>query len=160
MTGSVEQRPYRPVSLRIWRIYERFVRILMSFIFSVVLLFLAVLFVNYIVLSTPKDHAYRNLAPDVAICAEGLRKGWTVLAEAGREKLQAAEISDDDGWIDPSNDETDVARMIPNGRRHSAVRCSATSFPRRRQPENRSTIISAFSSSMKMASPMPSSRRM
>jgi len=106
----------------IWRIYVRMIRVLMGFIFSVVLIFIGVLFVNYVVLSTPKDHAYRNLDPSVPICADGLAKGWTVLAETGREKLQAAEINDDDGWIDPSNDENDVAASDPKWA--TALRCS------------------------------------
>jgi len=106
----------------IWRIYVRMIRVLMGFIFSVVLIFIGVLFVNYVVLSTPKDHAYRNLDPSVPICADGLAKGWTVLAETGREKLQAAEINDDDGWIDPSNDESDVAASDPKWA--AALRCS------------------------------------
>jgi hypothetical protein len=122
MAASVEPRPRHTVLSRIWRTYAGVVRVLMALIFTVVLIFLAVLFVNYVVLSTPKDQAYRNLDPSLPICAEGLAKGWTVLAETGREKLQGAEISDDDGWIDPSNDEAEVAASSPKWA--TALRCS------------------------------------
>ena len=127
-------------------------------IFTVVLIFLGVLFVNYVVLSTPKDHAYRNLDPSVPVCAEGLEKGWTILAETGREKLQGVELNDDDGWIDPSNDETEVVASDPKWAPLCDVRCNATSCRHPRPRENRSIIISAFSNSKRMANPMRSSR--
>jgi hypothetical protein len=122
MTVDVEPRPRHTLLSRIWRGYARLVRLLMGFIFTVVLVFLGILFVNYVVLSTPKDQAYRNLDPGVPICADGLAKGWTVLAETGREKLQGVEISDDDGWMDPSNDEADLAARDPKWA--TALRCS------------------------------------
>jgi hypothetical protein len=122
MTADAEKRPQRGVLSTVWRAYVRVVRVFMTIIFSVVLIFLSVFFVNYVVLSTPKDHAYRNLDPSLPICADGLAKGWTVLAETGREKLQGAEASDDDGWIDPTNDEADVATRDPKW--NTALRCS------------------------------------
>jgi len=61
MTANVEPSQRRTLMSMIWRIYVRMIRVLMGFIFSVVLIFIGVLFVNYVVLSTPKDHAYRNL---------------------------------------------------------------------------------------------------
>ncbi len=122
MTAEAEPRPRRTLLSRIWRGYASVVRLLMGLIFTVILVFLGVLFVNYVVLSTPKDHAYRNLDPSVPVCTEGLEKGWTILAQTGREKLQAVEISDDDGWIDPSNDESDLAASDPKWA--TALRCS------------------------------------
>ncbi|MDR3463260.1 MAG: hypothetical protein P4L76_13195 [Beijerinckiaceae bacterium] len=107
---------------KIWRSYLRIVRGLTSLVFGVGLIFLSVFFINYVVLSTPKVHAYRNLDPSVRVCADGLATGWTVLAETGREKLRAAEQDDDDGWADPSNDEAAVAAK--NGPWPTALRCA------------------------------------
>jgi hypothetical protein len=123
MTANDEQRPERRSLLfQIWRSYERIVRATTTLLFSVILVFLLVLFINYVVLSTPKVHAYRNLDPSVPVCADGLAKGWTALAETGREKLQAASETDDDGWADPTNDETALAAK--DGKWNTALRCA------------------------------------
>lgn len=73
-----------------------------------VLLVLAILFLNYGVLSTPKARAYRDLDPAAAPCREGLETGWSILSEVGRERLHGGSATDD-GWTDPSNDEDAVA---------------------------------------------------
>ncbi|WP_267359568.1 MULTISPECIES: hypothetical protein [unclassified Methylobacterium] len=72
---------------------------------ALVLAAFGILFLNYVVLATDKAHAYRNLDPSLAECRDGLAKGWTVLADTGRETLRAAMPSDGDGWVDASNDE-------------------------------------------------------
>jgi hypothetical protein len=107
---------------RLWRLYERVARAVMSILFGSVLVFLSVLFVNYVVLATPKIQAYRNLDPDVPVCANGLETGWTVLAETGREKLRDIVDTDDDGWSDPSNDENDV--VARDSAWSTALRCA------------------------------------
>ena len=70
-----------------------------------VLVVLGILFLNYVVLSTPKARAYRDLDPSVAACREGFDKGWTVLADAGRDRLGGSIQAKDDGWTDPTDDE-------------------------------------------------------
>ena len=87
------------------RFYYHFVRLLLTFLGGMVLLLLGILFVNYVVLSTPKDVAYRDLDPGADVCAAGLATGWTVLADTGRAALATTTPVDDDGWLDPSNDE-------------------------------------------------------
>ena len=107
---------------RIWRLYARFVRMMMTLISGTLLLFLAILFVNYVVLSTPKDRAYRDLDPALPGCQAGLATGWTVLADIGRDKLQAGKQMDDDGWADPSDDETDA--VAHDGKWRTLLRCA------------------------------------
>ena len=101
----------RDLPRRIWRGWTRVVHVLSSALFGTLLLVLGVLFVNYVVLSTPKDHAYRNLDPANPGCAEGLRHGWTILADDGVAHLGASEAMEGDGWHDLSDNEADaVAR--------------------------------------------------
>ncbi len=107
---------------RAWRIYARFVRMLLTLISGTVLIGLGVLFVNYVVLSTPKGQAYRNLDTSVPACQDGLAHGWTVLADIGRETLRAGTQMDDDGWADPSDVETDAIARDPKWK--TLLRCS------------------------------------
>lgn len=97
----------------IGRTYGRFVRTLTTLVFGVALLVLGALFLNYVVLSTPKDRAYRDLSPSVSFCAAGLAKGWSVLAETGRPRLTMTMQAPDGGWADPSDDETAVIAKDP-----------------------------------------------
>jgi hypothetical protein len=94
--------------LRVWRGLNRAFVWLMQFSFGVFLIFFIPFVIGNFVLSTPKARAYRNLHPSLEICKEGLAKGWTVLAQADQKKLESAQKTDDDGWIDPSNDENDA----------------------------------------------------
>lgn len=89
---------------------------------ALVLAALGILFLNYVVLSTDKAHAYRNLDPSLAECRDGLAKGWTVLADTGRETLRAAMPSDGDGWVDASNDEG--AAIATDARWATRLRCA------------------------------------
>jgi len=47
----------------------------------VILIVLIPFAIGNFVLSTPRDHSYRNLHPYLAICQEGLKTGWKALAE-------------------------------------------------------------------------------
>ncbi len=91
-----------------WRAWTRLVRVLSTALFGSVLLVLGVLFFNYVVVSTPKDHAYRNLDPSAPGCADGLAHGWTILADRGVVALASGKTMEGDGWRDPSDDETDA----------------------------------------------------
>ena len=124
MQEKQRSRPgfWSALPLRAWRFYARFVRTLMTLISGTILLCLGVLFVNYVVLSTPKGHAYRNLDPSVPACQDGLARGWTVLADIGRDKLRAGMQMDDDGWADPSDVETDA--IAHNSKWKTLLRCS------------------------------------
>lgn len=120
--GPAERSTLSNLPFRIWKLYARFVRVLMTIIFGTVLLFLSVFFVNYVVLSTPEARAYRDLDPNLPACQEGLARGWTILADIGRDKLKAGKVMDDDGWADPSNDETDV--VAQDKKWNTLLRCS------------------------------------
>ena len=104
------------------RLYLRLVRALAALIFGTALIFLSVLFVNYVVLSTAKDKAYRNLDPHSDICQTGLAKGWTILADIGRQHLKDDTALQDDGWADPSDNEADVVAGDPHWA--TALRCA------------------------------------
>ena len=112
--GVVEARmpPRRakPIAVlgAIGRFYFRLVRGLVAILFGTALLVASVLFVNYVVLSTAKDKAYRDLDPHSDVCQAGLAKGWTILADTGRRHLKDDQALDDDGWADPSDNEADV----------------------------------------------------
>ena len=89
---------------------------------TLVLVALGILFLNYGVLSTDQARAYRDLDPGLADCRDGLTKGWTVLADTGREALRAAMPMDGDGWVDASNDES--AAVAADGRWATRLRCA------------------------------------
>jgi hypothetical protein len=96
------------------------------FILRFLLIFLAVLFVPFVIVyfatATRKDAAYRNLHPyAVKMCADGLASGWDVLSHINQEQAKAGG-DDEDGWIDPSNNEHDAIREDPEFRRK--FRCS------------------------------------
>ncbi|WP_245295845.1 hypothetical protein [Methylobacterium sp. C1] len=87
-----------------WRAARRLVRVVGAGIAAVAFLAFGILFLNYGVLSTPQDRAYRDLDPAVPECREGLKTGWAVLSEVGRGVPQSSML-DGDGWRDPTNDE-------------------------------------------------------
>jgi hypothetical protein len=101
-----DSSPKSPSILRrVGRAYGRFVRLLVTLGVGTVLLVLGVFFINYVVLSTAKSRAYRNLDPAVAACRDGLDKGWTALADLGRDTLRHEREPNDGGWADASDDE-------------------------------------------------------
>ena len=118
------RRPHRSrigaALLGAWQAYARLVRVLTAFVSGTALACLAVLFVNYVVLSTPNG-AYRTLDPADPACAEGLRQGWTILADVGRADLGRA-MPRDGGWRDASNDERAVVARDPAWGTH--LRCA------------------------------------
>ena len=83
---------------------------------------IGILFLNYVVLSTDKARAYRDLDPALAECRNGLAQGWTILADTGRESLRTAMPSDGDGWVDASNDESAV--VAADARWATRLRCA------------------------------------
>ncbi|MBY0294742.1 MAG: hypothetical protein K2X71_01710 [Methylobacterium sp.] len=96
----------------LWHGYLRGLRIVLTALVTVLLLVLGLFFVNYVVLSTPKATAYRNLDPSDPECRQGLRDGWTILARTGRP--HGPDVRDDGGWRDPSNDETEAVAADSN----------------------------------------------
>lgn len=98
------QRRVSPL-VRLGRAYGRLVRLLLTLLTGLLLACLAILFVNYVVLSTAKSKAYRNLDPAAPVCREGLDHGWTELADAGRAALKTLDEPNDGGWSDLSDDE-------------------------------------------------------
>ena len=104
------------------RAYARLVRALWTLVFGTLLLGLGVLFINYVVLSTPDAQAYRNLDPDSPACRAGLDKGSSILADRGRDRLQALMEADDGGWGDASNDEG--AAIAVDAGWHTRFRCA------------------------------------
>ncbi|WP_018262266.1 hypothetical protein [Methylobacterium sp. WSM2598] len=105
----------------LWRGYLRLLRAALAALATAILLVLGLFFVNYVVLSTPKAAAYRNLDPSVPECREGLGQGWTILAETGRGLIGPAAI-DDGGWRDASNDED--AAIAADPRWGTRFRCA------------------------------------
>ncbi|MFD0933916.1 hypothetical protein ACFQ12_01760, partial [Methylobacterium trifolii] len=106
----------------LWRAGLRAVRMGARITGTLVLVALGILFLNYGVLSTDKARAYRDLDPTVAECSEGLAKGWTILADTGRERLREAMPTDGDGWVDASNDED--AAIEKDARWGTRLRCA------------------------------------
>ncbi len=90
------------------RWYGRLVRAVLTVLGGIAFAVVGVTFLNYVVLSTPKDRAYRDIDPNVTFCREGLEKGWTILADQGRARLGQAMQADDGGWADPTDDEAAV----------------------------------------------------
>ncbi|GJD83392.1 hypothetical protein [Methylobacterium haplocladii] len=120
------ERPQRSrigVVLRwVWRAYARLVRLLVMAVVGTLLLAFGVLFINYVVLSTPTATAYRNLDPALPACRDGLAQGWTILADLGRDTLRDASVPDDGGWEDSSNDERAAVSKDPAWR--TRLRCA------------------------------------
>ena len=128
-------RPSRLLAVprRLWRTWTRFVRLMSTALFGTGLLVLGILFVNYVVISTPKDQAYRNLNPSAPGCAEGLEHGWTVLADVGQAALAASNTMEGDGWHDLSDDE--IKAVAHDRKWAKLLRCSIQRHivPARRQ---------------------------
>jgi hypothetical protein len=116
-----QRAPARVSWLRVaWRSYLALFRLLAASLFAILLVVLTMFFINYVVLSTPKDRAYRNLDPASPVCAQGLAKGWTILADLGRSSHRM--IPDDDGWVDPTDDE--AAALAADPAWQTSLRCS------------------------------------
>ncbi len=69
-------------------------------------------FLANIAVSTPRVGAYRTLHPSLAICQAGLDQGWTILSETDPARAKT-ETTDDNGCVDPSNDEDDAIAKDP-----------------------------------------------
>lgn len=123
VTAQAEQRRSpRRIAIRPVRGVVYALRTTIRIAGALVLGALGILFLNYVVLSTDKAHAYRNLDPSLAECRDGLARGWTVLADTGRETLRATMESDGDGWVDASNDEGAV--IATDARWATRLRCA------------------------------------
>ena len=77
----------------------------MQLSFGVFLLFFISFVIGNFVTSTPRTKAYRNLHPSLPFCQEGLKSGWTVLAQKQDGIARPTDRPDDNGWIDDSNNE-------------------------------------------------------
>ena len=119
---SAKRHLIASLPIGLWRLYGRFVRLVGTLFLGTVLVCLAVLFVNYVVLSTPKATAYRNLDPSFAPCAAGLLHGWSVLADVGQEALGRSSRMEGDGWHDLSDNEGDAIARDPKW--STLLRCS------------------------------------
>ena len=120
--ATAKRSPLLEVPRRIWRAWTRIVRLVSTALFGTLLLAVGLLFVNFVVLSTPKDQAYRNLDPSTPACTEGLAHGWTILADRGRHALAAGTTMEGDGWLDPTDDEADAVAADPKWA--TLLRCS------------------------------------
>ncbi|WP_236960293.1 hypothetical protein [Methylobacterium durans] len=118
--GSAERG--RAWLARVWRWYMRLLHAAFATLVGAIVLVLGVLFVNYVVLSTPKARAYRDLDPATPECSDGLARGWTVLADTGRRQRTGTTPVDDGGWIDASNDENAAVAGDPRWR--TRFRCA------------------------------------
>lgn len=114
--------PRRSVVRRVWRAWTRLVRVLSTALFGTLLLALGLLFLNYVVVATPKDRAYRNLDPSSPACVDGLAHGWSILADRGIAALGGAEAMEGDGWRDTSDDE--AAAIAADPKWASLLRCA------------------------------------
>jgi hypothetical protein len=74
------------------------------FAFGLFLGLFLVFFIPFVVLSTPRVQAYRDLHPESPICQQGLRDGWPDIAGTGLSKVGAFEHAAADA-IDVTNDE-------------------------------------------------------
>lgn len=101
------------VTRAVARWYGRFVRAALTALGGIAFLVIGVTFLNYVVLSTPKDRAYRDIDPDVSFCRQGLEKGWTILADQGRAHIGEFMQANDGGWADPSDDEDAAVAKDP-----------------------------------------------
>jgi hypothetical protein len=97
----------------IWHFFGRFLRSLSLFLVGVFLVFFIPFIIGIFVISTPRDRAYRNFHPALQICRQGLETGWAVLAESDPKKARAAPTTEQDEWVDPSNDESDAIAKDP-----------------------------------------------
>jgi hypothetical protein len=101
-----------------WRALAWAFKSVATFVVGFLLFFLIPFLIGMFVLSTPRDQAYRNFHVALPLCQDGLRTGWTVLAES--EPKEEKGIGGE--WIDASNDETHaVAKDSIWGKR---LRCS------------------------------------
>ena len=112
-TSTAAEPRRQSIVRRLGRAYGRFVRLMVTIGFGVLFVVLAATFINYLVLSTPKARAYRDLDPSVAPCRDGFDKGWPILAEVGRSSLGKVMQANDGGWADPSDNELAVIAKHP-----------------------------------------------
>lgn len=97
-------------------------KVLSTALFGTLLFAFGLLFFNYVVVATPKDHAYRNLDPAAPVCADGLAHGWTAIADRGLDALGAGAAMEGDGWHDLTDDETAVVAADPSFK--TKLRCA------------------------------------
>lgn len=102
--GAKAVRRQGAILYRTWRAARLFLRGAWFGVGALVLSAFCVLFLNYGVLSTSQDRAYRNLDPAVPECRAGLETGWTVLSDVGGG-ARTSSMLDGDVWRDPTNDE-------------------------------------------------------
>lgn len=91
--------------VHLWTGAKFFFRLLMNLTFVIFLIFFIPFAIGNFLLATPRVHAYRNLHPSLPPCQEGLDKGWTILAESNGDDGKSRQSAEEEGWIDPTNDE-------------------------------------------------------
>ena len=120
---DIDDDPSRPkrrthsVLSSLGRWWGRLTRTVAALAFGFAVLVAGVTFINYVVLSTPKARAFRDIDPGVPFCKEGLEHGWTILADVGRQNIGRSMQASDGGWADPSDDELAVIAKDPSWRR-------------------------------------------
>lgn len=103
---------------RVWRALVFAFKSAAITVVAVALFFFIPFLIGMVVLSTPRDLAYRNLHVALPLCQDGLSTGWTVLAES--EPKTAKSIGDE--WIDASNNEATAVAKDPIWEKR--LRCS------------------------------------
>ena len=94
---------------RLWRALVWAFKSAAISVVAVLLFFFIPFLIGMFVLSTPKDRAYRNFHVALPMCQDGLKAGWTVLAESDPKKAK----STGGEWVDASNDETYAVAKDP-----------------------------------------------
>jgi hypothetical protein len=89
---------------RIWRAIKWLFVATARFAFGLFLGLFLVFFIPFVVLSTPRVQAYRDLHPESPVCKQGLRDGWPDIASTGLSKVDAFKNAGPDA-IDVTNDE-------------------------------------------------------
>lgn len=104
---------HRSPLTRFGRVLASLVRTVATLLFGLVLVVIALTFLNYVVLSTPRDRAYRDLSPSVPACTAGFEAGWSILADVGITDIGRSMRANDGGWADPTDDENAVIARDP-----------------------------------------------
>src|SRR4051794_21610290 len=97
---------------RIWRAIKWLFSAFARFAFGIFLGAFLAFFIPFVVLSTPRVQAYRDLHPEAAPCKDGLKDGWRDIAETGLSKVSAFEHAAPDA-VDSTNDEDALADKDP-----------------------------------------------
>jgi hypothetical protein len=97
---------------RIWRAIKWLFSVAVRFAFGLFLGVFLLFFVSFVVLSTPRVQAYRDLHPESGVCQQGLKDGWPDIATTGLSKVSEFEHAGADS-ADLTNDENALVGKDP-----------------------------------------------